>query len=1394
MTQQTATTLGKTPRGLPIHPVTHPSYTHLEKVRTVGADAPTLGKLAQQAHPGYRAVDHQEAADVHYSVGNFHAARAHQAASNGMAKSGELEVPLAAMVVGSTIAGRPIVAPWQSSCAEVYEGVDSDLTLDQARMAAMAIAPRSSAQDHLDCAIAYHALAEALLPDPRGELAAAAAFIHFAGAGHDPLPMVAPDAVIDGVPDVVDAPLVKADPSRVVGHTKGGRAVPEGPALTLPKGHSGSPLLHHGATVAAAHPDFGHGEHWDASHIHAGEARKYAVGSPEHTHHTSMANAHVYAIGHKKRSSMAKAAPGGTGKPRANHKYLSRERKGNEWVYTYPEDVKNGASSGAAPAEAPAAGKGYNPADPPADTPRAKAKAATAKKKADYAFARRSAIGNKGEDLLNSARHKRNAWRGLEAAEADGTAKASLTRKTLMEAEPVDLSDKVEGKSPYAGLVAHIALNKFPDHVEYRHDDTPEIEAKRRKQYVAAFDAVKAAIASISPDDSGREAVHKVTTAVSKEIRALRVDDRYNPLANQLAGYANRSLNGRASHAAWGAVGTVSWHHRNAGDAAAQTEKVRETVKQVMAGKSVDKALGASSGRTARPKGKDVDVSKLYESTAVRKGPEVAAANTRKGQENLLLKTMGLRGLQWGNSVPDAEREHHLKQTALALHDLADVTGLPLEMVSFNGRLGLAIGARGRAGARAHYEPSTKVINLTREGGAGSLAHEWGHFFDNILGSLTENGDHGYITNEADYSWKKDDSTPKGAMLEAVKGVINHPAMKAFQTRMRHSQEFRELAPSKRAYWGSTIEVWARSFEKHVRHQLASKGRENTYLSGIKPSVFWPNDEDAKELAPAFEAVFEAAKKHGFVAKAIAYLNQFVAEATGVDMVKGGKGSRGGVIVGFRPDGSPVYGSRRTRARVARVLAEGHPQKNTTNTEKSEGMITLSKAMGGKKTGEGSRGGKVVSHTKSGAPVYATLGHTSSGKPVNADSGYHSNSLDYNKKEHGEAADFHMAAADAISKKPMTDANKKRYNMHRIAHQLHMMHNRKMDKALTGLHESDPLHQMGSQFASKHPKFSAQDHMAAAEKHSKAGAPHLAIGHMLAASKLHTSAQKSMPVDILQEFVKSFAKPRAPGTIGTTQSGKHIHAPSSDGMFHRAKVKDYTHQDHMDAAAAHQTMADKGRAKWGKMVTGNSKPQNKNPMRGKLRDVADHHMRIAATHRQLAPQTSKSMDAAAVNGGWFRESVAMLTLSKAESGEGSRGGKIIGHTRSGKPIYSSQHESYHTKAGKDNQSAHEAMRVPGASSRTKTAHVMRHTHPDWTQEDHDDAKAAHGGRGLGAMGDAHAFASSVMGRRRALTDERMAVRARAKRVTEGKKTTEKSMAAYLLKNEHLLAEALGHAV
>lgn len=74
------------------------------------------------------------------------------------------------------------------------------------------------------------------------------------------------------------------------------------------------------------------------------------------------------------------------------------------------------------------------------------------------------------------------------------------------------------------------------------------------------------------------------------------------------------------------------------------------------------------------------------------------------------------------------------------------------------------------------------------------------------------------------------------------------------------------------------------------------------------------------------------------------------------------------------------------------------------------------------------------------------------------------------------------------------------------------------------------------------------------------------------------------------------------------------------------------------------------------------------------------------------------------------------TVSKSE---GSRGGKILGHTRSGKPIYAHDHEIYSAIHAKSPDGS-----ISGNTARSPEA--AKKTHPTYTTEDHKDAARLHG--------------------------------------------------------------------
>ena len=149
-------------------------------------------------------------------------------------------------------------------------------------------------------------------------------------------------------------------------------------------------------------------------------------------------------------------------------------------------------------------------------------------------------------------------------------------------------------------------------------------------------------------------------------------------------------------------------------------------------------------------------------------GRSVAVASTADLKERF-----GLREVQSGNWVlrDPVSAKFHTEQTAGALADLADILGITDQQVAMNGRVALAFGARGtgatsNGAARAHYETVSRIINLTKMGGGGCLAHEWLHALDNLL-LETQGGTAG----AEDFLTHKPNLLPPGPLREAFHGL-----------------------------------------------------------------------------------------------------------------------------------------------------------------------------------------------------------------------------------------------------------------------------------------------------------------------------------------------------------------------------------------------------------------------------------------------------------------------------------------------------------------------------------------------------------------------------------------------------------------------------------------------
>lgn len=217
-----------------------------------------------------------------------------------------------------------------------------------------------------------------------------------------------------------------------------------------------------------------------------------------------------------------------------------------------------------------------------------------------------------------------------------------------------------------------------------------------------------------------------------------------------------------------------------------------------------------------------------------RQGKDVSADEFREH--------FGFRGVEFGNWVEQDKRQNDLNEAYDGLMDLALLLDVPPKAISLNGELGLAFGARGIGGKdapKAHYEPGKIVINLTKKDGAGSLAHEWWHSLDNYFSRMRGESSQHMTENPKVYrkieggQWvESDDVRPE--MVRAFKGVVDAIHRSGLPERAQKLDERRT-----KSYWGTDVEMSARTFESYIIGRLKDKELSNDYLANIVSPEYW---------------------------------------------------------------------------------------------------------------------------------------------------------------------------------------------------------------------------------------------------------------------------------------------------------------------------------------------------------------------------------------------------------------------------------------------------------------------------------------------------------------------------------------------------------------------------
>ena len=196
-------------------------------------------------------------------------------------------------------------------------------------------------------------------------------------------------------------------------------------------------------------------------------------------------------------------------------------------------------------------------------------------------------------------------------------------------------------------------------------------------------------------------------------------------------------------------------------------------------GKINDWSWAESSGATKSPRSTEAQVK--FQLKVADSYDRIGGAAISSDSTSSLKAMFNLRDVQSGNWVLKDinSAKFHVQRSAEAFSDLADILGSDKEKVSMNGRLAMAFGARGKGNAgfggaaAAHYEPVQRIINLTKMGGGGSLAHEWFHAMDNMT-SAAVNGVDG---SAKDFVTENLDLLPHGELRDAwsnLMQVMNH--------------------------------------------------------------------------------------------------------------------------------------------------------------------------------------------------------------------------------------------------------------------------------------------------------------------------------------------------------------------------------------------------------------------------------------------------------------------------------------------------------------------------------------------------------------------------------------------------------------------------------------------
>ncbi|MCU4158373.1 hypothetical protein J1N10_20545 [Carboxylicivirga sp. A043] len=280
-----------------------------------------------------------------------------------------------------------------------------------------------------------------------------------------------------------------------------------------------------------------------------------------------------------------------------------------------------------------------------------------------------------------------------------------------------------------------------------------------------------------------------------------------------------------------------------------------------------------------------------------------------EADENTVIKKLHFKSLTLGNYVKDDEAREHIRHFVAAIVDLCEVLDINL---SINEALAIAFGAFGRGGkAMATYYPTRQLINLSKRNGDGSVAHEWGHFFDHYLNGLelstkplrsesylntiieslgyrkkyfiggNSSPTKDWFKDILKTSFKKVVPTFQERQSVVHTSIVSLILMLRFgyyaledkavsyndfdETKKRRTDSYLyHYSKLQGAYWKDIAEMFARSFECYVYDKLKEKDRVNNYLvsGGMFSHPVYPQGQERIYINKCFDNLIYAIKEH----------------------------------------------------------------------------------------------------------------------------------------------------------------------------------------------------------------------------------------------------------------------------------------------------------------------------------------------------------------------------------------------------------------------------------------------------------------------------------------------------------------------------------------------------